>query len=103
MSRKTRHAESAESMVLSFHDDIKKIARKNLAFRKAIYTGAFSELVVMIFHRWESWAKRHTTMSGRYSFTRTKSNTWPYSALSASRPVQAVVVSYLHLRADVRR
>jgi len=47
MSRKTRHAESAEPVALGFHDDIKKIAKKNLAFREAVCTGAFSELVVM--------------------------------------------------------
>ncbi len=33
-------------MVLSF-DNIKKLANKNLVFRKAIYRGTFSELVVM--------------------------------------------------------
>jgi mannose-6-phosphate isomerase-like protein (cupin superfamily) len=44
MSRRARHV---KSMVLPFDDNIKKVARKNLAFRKAIYTGAFSELAAM--------------------------------------------------------
>lgn len=44
MSRKTGHR---QSMVLAFHDNIKKLARKNLSFRKVICAGAFSELVVM--------------------------------------------------------
>ena len=38
-------------MVLSF-DNIKKLANKNLVFRKAIYKGAFSELVVMSIPPW---------------------------------------------------
>lgn len=62
MSRRARHV---ESMVLSFDDNIKKVARKNLAFRKAIYTGAFSELAVMSIPPRGSWAKRHTTMAMR--------------------------------------
>jgi len=44
MARNTRHSEST---VLSSHENIKKAARKNLAFRKTICTGAFSELVVI--------------------------------------------------------
>jgi len=34
-------------MVLSFHHNIRKVAKKNLGYRKAIYTGVFSELAVM--------------------------------------------------------
>jgi len=48
MSRKSGHT---DSMVLSF-DNIKKLANKNLVFRKAIYKGAFSELVVMSIPPW---------------------------------------------------
>ena len=44
MSRKARHR---DSMAVSFQDNINKIARKNLVFRKQLYTGSFSELVVM--------------------------------------------------------
>src|ERR1039458_5756895 len=48
MSRKSRHT---DSMVLSF-DNIKKLANKNLVFRKAICKGTFSELVVMSIPAW---------------------------------------------------
>ena len=44
MPRMTRHTEST---VLSFHDNIKKAARKNQAFRQTVCRGAFSELVVV--------------------------------------------------------
>ena len=42
--RKARHTEST---VLSFHDNIKEAAKKNLAFRQTVCKGAFSELVVI--------------------------------------------------------
>jgi len=48
MSRKSKNT---DSMVLSF-DNIKKLANKNLVFRKAICKGAFSELVVMSIPPW---------------------------------------------------
>lgn len=44
MAHKAPHAEST---VLSFHDNIKAAARKNLAFRQTVCKGAFSELVVI--------------------------------------------------------
>jgi len=44
MTHKAQHTESA---VLSFHDNIKEAARKNLAFRQTVCKGAFSELVVI--------------------------------------------------------
>jgi mannose-6-phosphate isomerase-like protein (cupin superfamily) len=44
MARKARHTEST---VLSFHDNIKEAAKKNLAFRQTVCKGAFSELVVI--------------------------------------------------------
>jgi len=42
-----RKARNTKSTVLSFHDNIKKAARKNLAFRQTVCRGAFSELVVI--------------------------------------------------------
>lgn len=44
MAHKARHTEST---VLSFHDNIKEAAKKNLAFRQTVCKGAFSELVVI--------------------------------------------------------
>ncbi|MGC2446690.1 MAG: cupin domain-containing protein [Candidatus Sulfotelmatobacter sp.] len=44
MEHKAPHAEST---VLSFHDNIKAAATKNLAFRQTVCKGAFSELVVI--------------------------------------------------------
>jgi len=44
MPRKSGHKKST---IPVFHDDIKKLAKKNLSFRKPICTGTFSELVVI--------------------------------------------------------
>jgi len=44
MAPKSRHPEAT---VLSFHDNIKEAAKKNLAFRQTLCKGAFSELVVI--------------------------------------------------------
>ena len=44
MAHNARHTEST---VLSFHDNIKEAAKKNLAFRQTVCKGAFSELVVI--------------------------------------------------------
>ena len=43
----THNARHTESRVLSFHDNIKKAAKENLAFRQTVCKGAFSELVVI--------------------------------------------------------
>ena len=44
MAHKAQHTEST---VLSFHDNIKEAAKKNLAFRQTVCKGTFSELVVI--------------------------------------------------------